>query len=262
MNPGTHLVLAHVVVIHAVVLHAAAVHATASRQVCDEVQGDAVPDCDSRALPVHRLILLHVARVLAAILLPRRPDISVVTPTWQRHALLTGRCVPSVQAQDCPAAEHLIVCDGPDPDLPLIAGTTPLMLTEHRVALNRGLAARQFGAQAARGDLIAYLDDDNAWRRGHLGLLADALAASGADFAYSRAFCRNGAGHGYYIGAALPAFGEIDTSLIVHRRELLGRADWQPSRGPADWDLVRRWLDRGARWTFVPEVTLDYYLRA
>ena len=29
---------------------------------------------------------------------------------------------------------------------------------------------------------------------------------------------------------------------------------------PADWDLVRRWLEAGATWAFVPEVTLDYYV--
>ena len=45
------------------------------------------------------------------------PTVSVITPTWQRHDLLLNRCVPSVAAQDHPAVEHVIVSDGPDPDL-------------------------------------------------------------------------------------------------------------------------------------------------
>ena len=44
----------------------------------------------------------------------RTPLVSVITPTWQRADLLVNRCIPSVQAQDYPVVEHIIVSDGPD----------------------------------------------------------------------------------------------------------------------------------------------------
>ena len=43
--------------------------------------------------------------------------VPVVTPTWQRRDILTGWCIPSVQAQSYPDAEHIVVSDGPDPEL-------------------------------------------------------------------------------------------------------------------------------------------------
>ena len=52
---------------------------------------------------------------------------------------------------------------------------------------------------------------------------------------------------------------KIDTSLIVHRRELLERGTWEQSMPTIDWDLVERWLAAGATWSFVPHVTMDYY---
>lgn len=228
------------------------VHAVHTRQVCGEP-----PDCDRRALPLRRAVVVRFLRLLS-VLLPRWPRVTVVTPTWQRRELLTGRCIPSVQVQQyCGEVEHVIVSDGPDPGLPPLDGL--VMLAEHRSTGRRGLRARQYGAQVARGDVIAYLDDDNAWRERHLPTLVRALLDSGADFAYSRALCHRNGFMSYSIGLSPPAFTQIDTSLIVHHRGLLDVADWQESAGPSDWDLVRRWLAAGATWAFVPEITLDYY---
>lgn len=212
---------------------------------------------------------LHAARVAVrairaamAALLSRKPKISVITPTWQRARLLLNRCVPSVAAQDYDGEiEHVIVSDGPDPALAGVPGVT--FLPEHRAAPNRGIWARLHGTRLATGDLIAYLDDDNAWRPGHLSLLAAAITDRDVSFAYSMALCRNGKiGRTWVIGCARPVFGQVDTSLIVHRAGLLETATWQPSGRPADWDLVDRWLAAGATWAHVPEITLDYYARS
>lgn len=207
----------------------------------------------------------HAAAWLCVLLLPRRrtlPGVSVITPTWQRNVLLLNRAVPSVRAQTYPGPiEHVVVSDGPDPAL---AAQLPglYQLPAHHVLRNRGLVPRLYGTVQARHEVIAYLDDDNAWRPGHLELLVRALLSTGADFAYSRALCHDrDRSVRYTIGTPVPEPGQIDTSLLVHRRELLGVAPWKPSDGPADWDLVSRWLDAGASWTFVPDITLDYYLR-
>lgn len=216
------------------------------------------------AHPVAAAIAQHGVRFLArqvttwfGMVLARRPKITVVTPTWMRRDLLTRRCIPSVQAQDYTGpVDHIVVSDGPDDDLCDLDGVR--FLAEHVPEQNRGLTARRYGTELAAGDLIAYLDDDNAWRPHHLRKLVSALTASGADFAYSRAMCHD-SGVSWSIGQSPPGFGQIDTSLIVHRRELLDVETWEPSLGPADWDLVSRWVRKGASWAYVPDVTMDYY---
>lgn len=215
---------------------------------------------------LHLVIALHPhvirlavkgVRALSATALAAFRRISVVTPTWQRRGLLTGRCVPSVAAQTWAGeTEHVIVSDGPDPALDGVPGVT--YLPAHIRCANKGVLARRHGAALATGELVAYLDDDNAWRPRHLELLAGAIAVTGAMFAYSQALCRNAAGSHWAIGCRRPVFGQIDTSLIVHRRELLDVADWEPSARPADWHLVDRWLEAGVPWVHVPEITLDY----
>lgn len=216
-------------------------------------------------LAVHGHVTRHVIRVAVrafraatAAILSRKPKISVITPTWQRRGLLTDRCIPSVQVQDYDGEiEHVIVSDGPDPALEGVPGV--MFLDAHRPAPNKGIWARIAGTRLATGELIAYLDDDNAWRTGHLRLLEAAIREQDASFACSRAACSNGNGCRWEIGCAPPVFGQVDTSLIVHRAGLLETAAWEPSGTPADWHLVSRWLAAGARWAFVPQITVDYY---
>ena len=216
-------------------------------------------------MTVHGHVTRHLARTAVravraatAALLARKPKVSVITPTWQRARLLTARCIPSVLAQDYGGEiEHVIVSDGPDPDLAGVPGV--VFLGAHEREMNKGIGARMAGTELATGDLIAYLDDDNSWREDHLSLLADAITRHGASFAYSRAACSNANGCAWEIGCAPPVFGQIDTSLIVHRRGLLQTAAWEPSGRPADWHLVDRWLAAGARWAHVPEITMDYF---
>lgn len=197
-------------------------------------------------------------RTLITAVAARKPKISVITPTWQRARLLLNRCIPSVLAQDYEGEiEHVIVCDGPDPALEGVPGVR--FLDRHREQANRGIWARLAGTRLATGELLAYLDDDNAWRPGHLRLLAAAIDEQDVSFAYSRAACSNGNGCRWEIGCPNPVFGQVDTSLIVHRAGLLETATWEPSGRPADWHLVDRWLTAGARWAHVPQVTLDYY---
>src|SRR6266700_1905927 len=118
------------------------------------------------------------------------PLVTILTPTWKRHNLLLQRCIPSVQAQVYPNREHVVVSDGPDVDLAVklaqCPGVTYVEMTHHDDNVLWGSRARIAGQEMARGDFIAHLDDDNAWRPNHLYLLIDKLIRSGADFAYSR----------------------------------------------------------------------------
>jgi glycosyltransferase involved in cell wall biosynthesis len=191
-----------------------------------------------------------------------------VSPTWQRHDLLLSRCVPSVAAQDYGAIEHVIVSDGPDEVLreefasrAAWASVTRFEeLPEHPPAAQWGHYARLHGIDLAKGDYIAYLDDDNGWRPDHVRRLVQALEANpDAGFAYPL-MAVHGRGE-YVIGSDPPAEGQIDTSMIVHRRELLDVATWRwyPGIPTIDWDLVSRWVAAGVTWVRVPVVTCDYY---
>lgn len=193
-----------------------------------------------------------------------QPLVSVVTPTWRRHGLLLNRCVPSVQAQTYPAVEHVVVSDGPDPELTaMIAGQVKVFgeLPEHDPVARWGHRARLRGLELARGEYIAYLDDDNAFRPWHVERLAAALEANpGAGFAYGQ-IQMNGHGMVYVVGADPPSCGMIDTSAIMHRRGLLETATWRDEgwQETVDWDLVARWMSAGTGWAFVQEITADYY---
>jgi len=191
------------------------------------------------------------------------PAVTAVTATWQRHDSLLNKCVPAVAAQDYPALEHIVVSDGPDPVLwGKLAGLPRVRfaeLPEHDPDAQWGHHARLHGTGLAGGDYIAYLDDDNSWRPGHVQILAAALEATGAGFAYPM-MAVHGRGD-YIIGTDPPTCGQIDTSGIMHRRSLLDVATWRwhPGIETIDWDLVSRWMAAGATWVAVPAVTCDYY---
>jgi glycosyltransferase involved in cell wall biosynthesis len=193
------------------------------------------------------------------------PLVSVVTPTWDRHDLLLSRCIPAVQAQTYDRIEHIIVSDGPDPVLAELLIGAPVVYAEVPERFNDngnwGSRARNHAAKLVTGELVAYLDDDNAWRPEHLARLVAALEGDpAADFAYSRMLVRPA---GYQVGADPPVCGGIDTSLIMHRRECFDRFGLWPVPGTIahcpDWELVAGWITDGARWRFVDHVTMDYY---
>lgn len=189
--------------------------------------------------------------------------ITVITPTWQRHQLLLARCIPSVANQTIEAeVDHIVVSDGPDPTLRDLLAESPVTYLEveehHEDAHNVGGWARNHGLAHANGDLVAYLDDDNAFRPNHLEVLALAMLNSNVDFAYSR-MERHVLGD--VVGSAPPEYGCIDSSIIMHRQGTPNDYGWwpAPSEYHIDWQLIEGWLSRGATWTFVPEITVDYY---
>lgn len=190
------------------------------------------------------------------------PLVSVITPTWRRHGVLLSRCIPSVAAQTYPCVEHIVVSDGPDPELAAMIppGIRFAELSVHPESERWGGAdARKRGLEMARGDLIAYLDDDDAYRPEHIQVLATALERNpGAGFAYTRAVADN-KGAKLRIGDGPVAWGRILSCMIMHRREILKTATWRHLMRADDWDLVARWLDAGIGYVSVDAVTCDYF---
>ena len=193
---------------------------------------------------------------------PSLPTCSVITPTWQRHDLLLRRCIPSVAAQDYPAVEHVVVSDGPDPELAaLLAGTgvTYAELAAHDVQRHWGAAARAAGIAASPGALVAYVDDDDALRPQHVSLLAAALeAAPDAGFAVSRMVSHQPSGP-VVIGWSALGYGQVGTPMVMHRREILEVAGWGAPSACEDWDLVAAWIGAGIRHVRVDADTCDVW---
>lgn len=93
-----------------------------------------------------------------------RPLVSAVIPTRDRPGLL-ALAVRSALRQSWPNLEIIVVVDGPDPATETYLAT----VTDPRVRVillprpSGGSTARNYGVHAARGEWIAFLDDDDEW---------------------------------------------------------------------------------------------------
>lgn len=194
-------------------------------------------------------------------------QVTVCTPTIpNRHEKLL-RAHESVKAQTYESWLHLIVPDGPDPEIGQVIPFDEPKTTVFPLGRRHqspGWWNRILGGLVADTPYIAYLDDDNTWRPNHLELLVGALEEDPAiGFAYGQMTFLGGVlgGGNLRPGAVV---GQIDTTMIVHRVELLSEiATWlppvtSPQNTQVDGWMVNRWLEAGVQYRFIPEVTVDY----
>jgi glycosyltransferase involved in cell wall biosynthesis len=114
-------------------------------------------------------------------------EVTVVIPTRDRWRLLARNALRSALAQEAVALEVVVVDDGSRD------GTHARLaeLAEPRVRVVRherslGVAqARNAGIAAARGEWVAFLDDDDLWSPHKLRRQIDAAREAGAGFAYA-----------------------------------------------------------------------------
>lgn len=207
------------------------------------------------------------------------PLVSIITPTWHRHDLLLDRCIPSVDSQTYPKVEQIVVSDGPDPELAArFRNGVPVThcqdirqgrrhpvwyyeLREHSQDMHWGTYARKLGLEMAAGELIGYLDDDDAFRPEHVALLAAALAEHPeAGFAVSLMESRRPhQSVSTVIGHGPPSAGNVGTPMLLHRREILDRATWGEASSFEDWELVNSWLQEDIQYVQVDEITVDVW---
>lgn len=115
--------------------------------------------------------------------------VSTVVTTFDRPDGLR-RAVASVCAQPVDGHE-LVVVDDASPNGSAVSavvaeadGVLPVRLIT--LPRNRGLAAaRKAGIAAARGQFVAFLDDDDVWLPGHLPLALEGLDGGGIDAVYT-----------------------------------------------------------------------------
>jgi len=114
----------------------------------------------------------------------RRPLVSVVIPTYDRPEYLK-RAVESVLEQTHENVELIVVDDhSPTPAEAILSdlshGTVQVRHVRH--SENRGAnAARNSGIEAATGEFVAFLDDDDYWKPTKLERQLDVFETSSAD---------------------------------------------------------------------------------
>jgi glycosyltransferase involved in cell wall biosynthesis len=111
------------------------------------------------------------------------PRVSVVTPTRDRHDLLSG-ALASALGQRGVELEIIVVDDGSDPPVADVLVSDPrLQVVRHETSVGVS-AARNTGIEHARADWIAFLDDDDLWAPDKLRSQLTAAEAAGAAWAY------------------------------------------------------------------------------
>jgi len=112
----------------------------------------------------------------------RLPAVSVVVTTRDRPALLQD-ALRGVASQSLAPLEVRIADDGtaPPPDVSTFGTLETVVLP---VGSGITAAARNRGAAGVRGEVIAFLDDDDRWLRGHLEGLAAAFCEPACGFAW------------------------------------------------------------------------------
>jgi glycosyltransferase involved in cell wall biosynthesis len=110
------------------------------------------------------------------------PAVSVVVATHDRPRLL-AKAVDAVLAQDYAGpVECVVVFDQAEPDLTLARADPARSVVVVSNDRTPGLAgARNAGAVASSGELLAFCDDDDEWLPAKLGRQVDRLRETGAD---------------------------------------------------------------------------------
>jgi glycosyltransferase involved in cell wall biosynthesis len=162
---------------------------------------------------------------------PSQPRISVVIPTHERPEECK-RAVGSALNQDWPPLEVLVCDDGSadrtQHELEAWAADEP-RLRYLRLPRNFGnpAAARNLGTQSARGEWVAFLDDDDEWVPGKLRVQGKAILTGRYDVVASDAMRTSGGPYFGLTSEVVPDRAEflrhnpIITSTAVARRSTL-----------------------------------------
>lgn len=191
-----------------------------------------------------------------------QPLVSVITPTIAaRERWLMDRCVPSVERQTYASVEHIVVYDGGGMRLMEIPGVRRVFETGvnwHQFTGGKswGAMPRLLGTLVARGEFIAYVDDDDELLPEHVEKLLKLCIETQSNFVISQ-FRRDFADGrpSDVIGDGRVEFGHIGTPCVLHRRGCLKVANWGLHGYAEDFALFEAWRRAGLRYWFLPEVT-------
>jgi glycosyltransferase involved in cell wall biosynthesis len=181
-------------------------------------------------------------------------DVSVVVPTRNRSALL-ALTLRSVLRQQEVDFEVIVVDEASSDDTPAVLaalGDPRVRVIRHETV--HGLpAARNRGAAAARGDWLAFIDDDDLWAPDKLVRQIRAAQTAGRDWVYTggvniegwRIVLSQPLLPPEEVVAALPRYNPIPgggSNVIVQRPTWLRAGLFEPRfrNGGEDWDMSIR----------------------
>lgn len=210
---------------------------------------------------------------------PDAPRVSVLVPTHNRPELL-HRTLESIAAQTYRDVEAVVVNDGGTDVSGVVAdfdGRLAVALVTHPV--NRGRAgACNSAVVAARGELLAFLDDDDTYFPHHVATLVTAYDAvrdaADADEAVAvHSYCiRVEEVDGRVAGRTILGDDEFNPETLAVTNTIVGMTPLVPAdevraaggfdermRVLEDWELWLRLTRRGVRFTTVPVPTAQYH---
>jgi len=206
---------------------------------------------------------------------PTRVSVSVIVVTCDRPHLLAD-ALRSVARQTHAPLEVRLADDGATSALGTLGELPLLELTAARVHAGQAAAARNAAARGARGDVLAFLDDDDRWAPDHLAGLLPAFDDPEVGFAWRDSIVMREriADDGSRVvleqlelardwdDALMRSDDYLPPSAWAVRRELfeqLGGFD-ESFRTSEDWDLVLR-IAALTRVRRMPGATVEVRLR-
>ena len=200
------------------------------------------------------------------------PRISVIVRTKDRPEQLP-QALASLAASTYRRVELVVVNDGGV--TPALPNPFPFPTVSVELPENRGrAAAAQAGVDAASGDYISFLDDDDLFAPEHLETLATTVAKSASSVVYTDAalaIYRSDDGEGWHSEERVLQYSrDFDPELLLFDNyipfiTLLIEKKWFAEIGPfdtsfaffEDWDYLIR-LSSRVRFQHVPRVTCEY----
>lgn len=212
--------------------------------------------------------------------------ISVITATHKNLPELI-RATDSLNAQTYQEWQHIVIADGPDPEVQKEMGRRGYRAQGKRIFVqlgrnwhnflggdfapnppgafghrggrgSRGVTCYKTGTYLASGDYISYLDSDVVFRPDHLEACAKRIKETDADFVFTRMMRFFGPQPRDVIGTGKVAWGHIDGNMVVHKAELLAQANWEWG-GDADFTVIQKWAKLARKIEYIPEITVDWH---
>ncbi|HET7903827.1 MAG TPA: glycosyltransferase [Candidatus Eisenbacteria bacterium] len=203
------------------------------------------------------------------------PSVSILLPTRDRPEFLL-EALECVRRQTHPELELILVRDGGAPLGEAVIAVIdrlefPTTLVEHDGDPEGAARARNRGLERARGDAVAFLDDDDLWEPAHTAALARAFDGDpDADVVYSDAVILNVATDGTrtiareFDPGVFVRDGFIPPSAMAVRRaafERFGVFD-ESFLYSEDWEWLIRVARGGGKIRRVPGVTATIRIHA
>tara|TARA_B100002019_G_C21254873_1_gene593256 strand:- start:276 stop:1853 length:1578 start_codon:yes stop_codon:yes gene_type:complete len=191
---------------------------------------------------------------------PNYDLVSIILPTWERSGHLI-EAINSVLNQTYQNFELIVIgdnCKSLDRVMrDWFRGQTKIKWynLENNYGAGGAIPRNYALKNLALGQYIAYMDNDNTIEPTHIEDLRNAI--EGVDYAFTDMNM-----DGRILKCREPKRYRIDTSSIMHRKELLERHGYWKTREEAgyahDWELVSRW--KGYKWRATGKATLNYNL--